>query len=98
MSSLWIKSIINRKKGFGVGKAAAGVLLTGGVGLLAGFVGSNKAEITCLKCGKTFKPGEGVTKLEYDIKQKNKNDTMPTIVASIFIGIILLVIFLIHII
>ncbi|RHV92579.1 hypothetical protein DXA95_12300 [Odoribacter sp. OF09-27XD] len=46
------------KKGYGVGKAAAGVLLTGGVGLLAGFIGSGKVKITCLKCGKVMKPGE----------------------------------------
>ena len=37
-------------KGFGVGKALTGAMLTGGIGLLAGFVGSNKVKITCLSC------------------------------------------------
>lgn len=49
--------ITANKKGFSVGKAAAGALLTGGVGLLAGTIGSNKVVITCLACGHQFKPG-----------------------------------------
>lgn len=44
------------KKGFGLGKAAAGGLLLGPVGLLGGFLGSSKVKITCLKCGYTWKP------------------------------------------
>lgn len=44
------------KKGFGLGKAAAGGLLLGPVGLLGGFLGSNKVLITCLKCGHQWKP------------------------------------------
>ena len=47
------------KKGFSGKKAVVGGLLTGGVGLLAGTVGSNKVIITCLACGYEFKPGEG---------------------------------------
>lgn len=49
--------ITANKKGFSIGKAAAGALLTGGVGLLAGTIGSNKVIITCLACGHQFKPG-----------------------------------------
>lgn len=44
------------RKGFGLGKAAAGGLLLGPVGLLGGFLGSSKVKITCLKCGYTWKP------------------------------------------
>lgn len=44
------------KKGFGIGKAATGGLLLGPVGLLGGFLGSNKVIITCLKCGHQWKP------------------------------------------
>ena len=44
------------KKGFGLGKAAAGGLLLGPVGLLGGFLGRSKVKITCLKCGYTWKP------------------------------------------
>ena len=42
---------------FGVGKAAAGVILTGGIGLLAGGIGRNKIIITCMNCGHHWKVG-----------------------------------------
>jgi hypothetical protein len=50
--------ITANKQGFSGKKAVAGALLTGGVGLLAGTIGSNKVRITCLACGNVFKPGE----------------------------------------
>lgn len=45
------------KKGYHAGKAIAGVILTGGVGLLAGFHGSKKLVLYCMACGHKFKPG-----------------------------------------
>lgn len=45
------------KEGFGVGKAAVGAILTGGIGLLAGGIGKNKIRITCMKCGHTWTAG-----------------------------------------
>jgi len=51
-------SLSANKKGFGLGKAAVGGILTGGVGLLAGFIGSRKVEITCLNCGHRFAAGK----------------------------------------
>jgi hypothetical protein len=50
--------IVANKKGFSGKKAVAGALLTGGVGILAGTIGSNNIIITCLNCGHQFKPGE----------------------------------------
>lgn len=50
--------ITANKKGFGIGKAVAGAALTGGVGLLAGFIGSGKVKVTCLNCGFEFSPGQ----------------------------------------
>ena len=47
-------------KGFSGGKALAGALLTGGIGLLAGTIGSKDTQITCLKCGNKFNAGEGL--------------------------------------
>ena len=47
------------KKGFGAGKALTGALLTGGIGLLGGFIGSRKVKITCLACGHYWKAGKG---------------------------------------
>lgn len=55
------------KKGFSGGKAVAGAVLTGGIGILAGTIGSNKTIITCLNCGKKFKPGE-----DYENARKKK--------------------------
>lgn len=46
------------KKGFGLGKAAVGGLLTGEVGLLGGFIGSRKVKITCLRCGYSWTAGK----------------------------------------
>jgi DNA-directed RNA polymerase subunit RPC12/RpoP len=51
------------RKGFGAGKALAGAVITGGIGLLAGFIGSNKAIAVCLACGKKFDPKEGYLKI-----------------------------------
>lgn len=45
------------KKGFSAGKAAAGAMLTGGIGILAGRIGAGKIKLTCLKCGHSWKPG-----------------------------------------
>lgn len=36
--------LVANKKGFGAGKAVTGALLTGGIGLLAGFIGSGKVK------------------------------------------------------
>lgn len=44
------------RKGFSVGKAAAGAILTGGIGTLAGFAGKKgKNNWYCNNCGRTFK-------------------------------------------
>lgn len=48
-------SLSGGKQGFGVGKAVAGAMLLGGVGLLAGEIGANKTVVTCLNCGYKFK-------------------------------------------
>ena len=46
------------KKGYRLGNAVAGLVLTGGIGLLGGFVGSNKVKVTCLKCGNNWEAGK----------------------------------------
>ena len=50
--------LVANKKGFGAGKAITGAILTGGVGILAGFIGSGKVKVTCLKCGNKWSPGQ----------------------------------------
>lgn len=49
-------SISANKKGFGVGKAAIGVAITGGlIGAVAGNIGAKKVWVTCLNCGHRWK-------------------------------------------
>lgn len=66
--------LVANKKGFGAGKALTGAALTGGVGLLAGFIGSGKVKVTCLECGCTWKPGELRTTpiSQKEIDEKNR--------------------------
>jgi hypothetical protein len=45
------------RKGFGAGKALTGAVATGGIGLLAGFIGSRRVIVTCLKCGEQWTAG-----------------------------------------
>ena len=48
--------ITTNKKGFNVGHALVGGLVTGGVGLVAGLWGSNEIRLNCLRCGNRWKP------------------------------------------
>jgi len=54
-----IQVLGNNKKGFSIGKAAGGAILTyglGGIGLLAGFAGKKgKYEVFCTDCGHRWK-------------------------------------------
>ena len=51
-------SISADKKGFSAGKAAAGVILAGPIGIAAGGIGANKVQITCLNCGHHWIAGQ----------------------------------------
>lgn len=51
--------ITSDKKGFSWGKAFIGALLTGGIGLIFGFLGSKKLVNYCVACGHMFRPGAG---------------------------------------
>ncbi|MDB2091380.1 hypothetical protein [Clostridium paraputrificum] len=47
------------KKGFSLGKAlVGGIALVPIAGVATGMLGKNKIIITCLSCGKQFKPGK----------------------------------------
>ena len=51
-----IQVLGNDRKGFSIGKAVGGALLTGGIGTLAGFAGKKgKYEVVCLQCGHRWK-------------------------------------------
>lgn len=51
-----IQALGIHKKGFSVGKAVGGAVLTGGVGALAGFAGkkTKKTDFVCNECGNRF--------------------------------------------
>lgn len=80
------------KKGFSGKNAVAGALITGGIGILAGTIGSNKIKITCLSCGKQFTPGEGAKSVAEVEKKKIEQHTSTKaglIVLSVIIIIVL---------
>lgn len=65
--------LATNNKGFGTGRAVTGAILTGGIGLLAGFIGSGSVKVTCLKCGRQWNPGELLTSpLTNEEKEKNE--------------------------
>lgn len=47
-------AITYNKKGFSAGKAVLGAVAFAGIGLLAGFSGSNKIRATCVNCGNSW--------------------------------------------
>ena len=52
-----VKPLGADRKAFSMGKAAAGAVLTGGIGVLAGFAGkqTGMTDFVCMDCGKQFK-------------------------------------------
>ena len=50
------QQVMAQKRGFSGSKAAAGILLTGGVGAFAGLNGSDKIDLHCLSCGNRWNP------------------------------------------
>ena len=52
-------SLAANKKGYGIGKGVVGAWAVGPIGLAAGNIGRQKVMVTCLNCGRQFKPGKG---------------------------------------
>ena len=74
------------KKGFSGKQAVAGAILTGGIGLLAGTIGSNKIKITCLSCGHTFNVGGDKASLEKK-KEDAKQNQGPFLIVILIIAV-----------
>ena len=86
------KDLYADKKGFSGRKAVFGGLLTGGIGLLAGTLGSNKIFITCLNCGNKFTPG--TQNKTFDSKLNSSNDSKTKYVLVSVISFILFILFI----
>lgn len=52
-------SLTANKKGYGIGKGVIGAAVAGPFGLAAGNIGRQKVLVTCLNCGRQFRPGKG---------------------------------------
>lgn len=93
--------LVAGNKGFKAGNAAAGAVVAGGAGLLAGFIGSGKVKVTCLECGSEWLPGQLDTKkvTEEQIKDFEKwNSDLDRngCIFGIGFAIFMLIIILIH--
>lgn len=66
--------ITAQKHGFSAGKAVAGAVLTGGIGLLAGLHGSSNVDITCLACGKVWNPKKLAEDKNRELQQKQDSE------------------------
>ena len=68
------KDLHTQHKGFSGGKALTGALLTGGIGILAGTIGSKDLQITCMKCGNKFSAGEAKIVKKTNTNNKSLDD------------------------
>ncbi len=86
-----ISPIGRDRKGFSVGKAVAGGILTGGIGTLAGFSGKKgKLEYYCSDCGNVFKsPYYKTDKTDKKNTEKNKKTLIIIAIIFIFLGLII---------
>lgn len=87
--------ITAHKKGFSGAKAVGGAVLTGGIGILAGTIGSNKIFLTCLSCGNKFKVGEDFEGLKRKRKQEEEAMKSP-VFWILFLGIMAFFIWLLN--
>lgn len=83
------------KKGFSGKKAVAGAVLTGGIGLLAGTIGSNKVMVTCLGCGHQHQAGTAEKErrkmaMRAKLEEQNKTITKEGRKAAIITGSIIM--------
>jgi hypothetical protein len=76
------------KKGFSGKKAVAGALLTGGIGLLAGTIGSNTVLVNCLACGHKWKPGRAASPKPAPPKISPKAKKALSVTMAVLFGIV----------
>ncbi|MFE2863229.1 hypothetical protein [Sphingobacterium multivorum] len=64
------------KRGFNTGKAVAGAVLTGGIGLLAGLHGKDNIVVYCMSCGESWKPSEYAKKVQQSANDKRAKEDL----------------------
>lgn len=78
--------------------------MVSGEGMASGMMGSGRIVITCLKCGKTFKPGAGALKQIDENDNKTitiqqpevKDNSTAIVIFFIVVAMILFLIILLH--
>jgi len=80
------------KKGFSGKKAVAGAVLTGGIGLLAGTIGSNKIVLICLNCSHQWRPGQSNQSIKRKFVPTEKSRRLNKIIFITFAIIMALII------
>ena len=86
--------ITANKKGFSATQAIGGAIVTGGIGLVAGAIGSGKIKITCLSCGHQFKPGQDLAGVRKRRREEEVALQSPVFWIFLLVLIVLIVIFL----
>lgn len=82
------------KKGFSGGKALAGVITFGMIGALAGTIGSNNIEITCLNCGNKFNPIKEAKREQQDRAIQDMSENNPFGLSILLLGVVLAILLL----
>jgi tellurium resistance protein TerD len=74
------------QQGFGIGKAAVGLVALGPLGLAGGFINKNKVELLCMSCGNRWKPTP--VKPPPPTTEDNKTAALVLLVIVIIIAVI----------
>lgn len=83
-------ALSGHKQGYDVSAGIGGSMLFGKLGWTIGDIGSSQVIVTCLNCGKQFKPGQRLSDIRYE-KWKEKEWQIGCLVPIILIIFIVLV-------
>jgi predicted nucleic-acid-binding Zn-ribbon protein len=90
------ENLSSDKKGFSGKNAVVGAIATGGIGILAGTIGSNQMIITCLNCGNKYKANDYIAeKNKYDQQNEfrkkyaeGKTSNLPSIIIVLALSLV----------
>jgi len=81
--------VTGQRQGFGFGKAIVGGVLTGGVGLLAGTIGSSNIKVSCLKCGLTWKAQNWAAEERLARKEERQKEAFEGFIEGAFVNFLM---------